>query len=421
MNEPTAPQALTGMRDVLSPETARWRALVGEFADHAGSRGFEEVSTPILEELAVYQRLGEGTDVVTKEMYDFEDRDGRRISLRPESTAGVARAFVQHRPPLPWRVWYFSQHFRHEKPQKGRYRQHHQLGAECFGVADPDMDVEIIALLWDFYARIGLRDIRLELNSIGEPASRRAYLAALTAFLDTRRGDVHPEDRPKIDTHPFRVLDSKRPETIAALDGAPTFAASMSDAAIAHFDRVTDGLTAAGIPYEQNTRLVRGLDYYTHTVFEIVSDAIDAAQSTIGGGGRYDGLVAALGGPDTPGVGFGSGVERVLLACDAEGVFDVAPADTELFVVSFGGDASDVRDLVRTLRAAGFRTERAYDGRSAKAQMKVANRSGARYALLTGDDERAGGTITLRDLRRDVDQESIALDELVEELGRRMR
>jgi histidyl-tRNA synthetase len=404
------------MRDLLPPDSARWTRLTTAFGEHFGRLGFGLVQTPILEELAVFERLGEGTDVVTKEMYAFEDRDGTPIALRPESTAGVARAFIQQHPLLPWKVWYFSQHFRHERPQKGRYRQHHQLGAECFGVADADLDAEVMAALWDFYRSLGLEQIRLEVNSIGDPESRAEFAARLRQYLVAHAGDLHPDDAEKVERHPLRVLDTKHAQSQAALAGAPTLAEAMTPDATAHFDRTLDGLTAAGVPFDVNSRLVRGLDYYTHTVFEVVSDAIDAAQSTIGGGGRYDGLVEALGGAPTPAFGFGSGVERVLLACDAEGVFGAAGPALDCAVVGFGGDQRDVRDLVRDLHRDGFSAVRAYDGRSPKAQMKVADRSGARYALLLGDDERASGTVTIRDLRSDTEQRAVPRDRLSDEL-----
>jgi len=416
-------QSLTGMHDLLPPESERWRTLVERFAAHFGRAGYGYVRTPVLEELAVFARVGEGTDVVTKEMYEFVDRDGTTVALRPESTAGVARAFLQHRPLAPWKVWYSSEHFRHEKPQAGRFRQHHQLGAECFGASDPDVDVELIVGLWDFYASLGLRRLRLELNFIGDPSSRARYQDELRHFLEARLGDLDEVDREKVARHPLRVLDSKSEVTRAALDGAPVLVDSLGDESLAHAARVQAGIAAAGVEATVNPRLVRGLDYYTDTVFEIVSEAIDASQSTIGGGGRYDGLIESLGGPPSPGVGFGSGIERILWACDQEGVFDAAPRAMDVFVVGFGGDGDDVRDLVLELRRAGFAADRAYGGRSAKAQMKQADRSGARFAVIIGDDERAAHTYVVRDLRGeargDEGQVSIPQADLAEHLRSR--
>jgi histidyl-tRNA synthetase len=405
------------MHDLLPAESARARALVDAFAAHVDLAGFGEITTPILESLDVFLRVGAGTDVVSKEMYVFTDRDGSEIALRPETTASVARAYLQHHPVPPWKVWYFSQHFRHERPQKGRLRQHHQLGVEVIGSPDPDVDVDVIVLLWDFYTKVlGLDRIRLEINSIGEPASRVAYAGVLSDFLRGVAGQIDETDAAKIESHPLRVLDSKVATTRAAIADAPRFADSMSPEAVAHFERVGAGLGAAGIPFTVNERLVRGLDYYTHTVFEIVSEAIDASQSTIGGGGRFDGLIEAMGGDPTPGIGFGSGVERVLLACDAEAVFPAPASGSDCFVVNFGGDGADVRDLCVELRRAGISAERSYDGRSAKAQMKAADRAGARFALLLGDDERSAGTVTTRDLRGAGDQASVARTELINHL-----
>jgi len=405
------------MHDLLPEESARARALVDAFAAHVELAGFGEITTPILESLEVFLRVGEGTDVVSKEMYVFTDRDGSEVALRPETTASVARAYLQHHPVPPWKVWYFSQHFRHERPQKGRLRQHHQLGVEVIGSVDPDVDVEVIVSLWDFYPRVlGLDRIRLEINSIGEPASRVAYASVLGDFLRGVEVRIDETDAAKIGTHPLRVLDSKVAATRAAIADAPRFADSMSPEATAHFARVRAGLDAAGVPFSVNERLVRGLDYYTHTVFEIVSEAIDASQSTIGGGGRFDGLIEALGGDPTPGIGFGSGVERVLLACDAEGVFPAPTSGSSCFVVNFGGDAADVRDLCLELRRSGISAERSYDGRSAKAQMKAADRAGARLALLIGDDERSAGTVTIRELRGAGDQSSVPRTELIDHL-----
>jgi histidyl-tRNA synthetase len=408
-------KAPVGTHDVLPPDSARWQALIATFAEMVGGAGYGLLQSPMFEEIGVFSRVGEGTDVVRKEMYDFLDKGERHLALRPEGTASVARAFVQHRPTTPWKVWYAAPSFRYERPQAGRFRQHHQLGVEALGSADPDIDVEVIALLWDFYAAIGLREVELVINSMGTAEDRRAYIEFIRRWLGERIDQLDPADAEKVEAHPMRVLDSKRPVTIAAIGDAPRITDHLSPDAVVHFDRVRAGLTALGIPFRVEPRLVRGLDYYTHTTFEFISHALDAAQSAIGGGGRYDGLVESLGGPPTPGIGFGSGIERVLLTCEAEGV--VAPTmDTiDAYVLdTTGGDSA--RDLTVELRRAGISADRAYDGRSMKSQMKSADRSGARFALIIGSDELSAGTVTVRPLREDLPQRSIDRDRLIDEL-----
>jgi histidyl-tRNA synthetase len=369
------------------------------------------VHGPLFEDIGVFQRLGVGTDVVRKEMYDFRDKGDRHLALRPEATASVARAFVQHRPPTPWKVWCVTPAFRYERPQAGRLRQHHQVDVEVIGSADPDVDVEIVSLGAAYLAALGLTRWRLVINTMGTPADRATYAAALTSWLHDRAGDLATEDRDKVETHPLRVLDSKRPETQAALDGVPRIADVLDPASQAHFDRVQAGLTALGIPYTVDPGLVRGLDYYTHTLFEFRSDALDTAQSTVIGGGRYDGLVEQLGGPPTPGIGFGSGIERMLLALDAEGVFAGPASSLDVFVVD-ATDGAAARDLAQELRTAGLRTDRAFDGRSLKSQMKAAGRSGARVAVIVGAQELADGTATVRDLAR-ATQDVVPRDQVV--------
>ena len=343
--------------------------------------------------------MGETTDVVTKEMYDFDDRDGTRIALRPEMTAGVVRAFVQHRPQLPWKVYYSGANFRHERPQKGRYRAFEQVGVEALGVDDPDLDVEVIVLAWRFFAGLGLRQVRLLLNTLGEHADRERYTEAVRVHLQKHAGELSEAARETLTRNPLRVLDSKRPEDTAAIAAAPTIGGHLSDGAAAHFERVKAGLDALGVPYTVDDRLVRGLDYYRRTTFEFVADALHAAQNAIGGGGRYDGLAEDLGGPPTDGIGFALGVDRILLACDDEGVFPAPEASLDAFVVDLtGGEAA--RDLTHELRAAGLSADRRFAGGSMKAQMKAADRSGARFAVLVGPEEAAAGEVTLRALRR---------------------
>jgi histidyl-tRNA synthetase len=391
-------RAPKGTQDVLPPESARWEAFLATFADLAHRYGYGLVQSPMFEEIGVFQRLGEGTDVVTKEMYDFEDKGGRHVALRPEGTAPVARAFVEHHPSTPWKVWYATPAFRYERPQAGRLRQHHQVGIEAIGSADPDLDVEVIAFGAAFLRALGLARWRLVLNFMGTPVDRAAYAEVLRGWLRSRSGDLAPEDAEKVESHPLRVLDSKRDATRAVLTDAPRMADSLDAASVAHGERVQAGLRSLGLDFALDPTLVRGLDYYTHTLFELQSDALGNAQSTLLGGGRYDGLIEQLGGPATPGIGFGCGIERVLLTCDAEGVFGApAGAGVQCFVVdTTGGSAATT--LVEQLRAAGVRADRAFDARSMKAQMRAASSSGARLALIVGDDEAAAGTVAVRDL-----------------------
>ncbi|HYF46671.1 MAG TPA: histidine--tRNA ligase [Acidimicrobiales bacterium] len=412
-----APQ---GTHDTLPPESRRWEALVATFAGAVGRAGYGLVQSPTFEDLGVFERVGEGTDIVTKEMYDFEDKGGRHIALRPEGTAPVVRAYLEHRPTDPWKVWYAAPTFRYERPQAGRYRQHHQLGVEVLGTVDPDVDVEVIGLAWDFLATVGLRRVKLLVNSMGEPEDRVRYAGILQGWFRDRLGDLAEEDREKVDRHPLRVLDSKRPATAAVVAEAPGPADHLSDEATAHFERVRAGLTSLGIPFTVEPRLVRGLDYYTRTTFELQAEALDSAQNAVGGGGRYDGLAEALGGPSTPGIGFGMGIERILLAADAEEAWPVPDPPLDVFVVDVtGGDVA--RDLTAVLRRAGLGADRAFGGRSMKSQMKAADRSGARFAAIVGEDEAAAGVVTLRPLRHageQADQQQVPAAELIETVRR---
>lgn len=360
----------------------------------------------MFEDVGVFSRMGEGTDVVTKEMYDFWDRGDRHLALRPEGTASVVRAFIEHRPTVPWKVWYATPVFRYEKPQSGRYRQHHQLGVEAIGSQDPDLDTEVMVVLADFYAALGLTNLQLVINTLGTPQQRVGYANTLSQWLADNIDRLDPADQVKVVDHPLRVLDSKRPATQAVVASAPAITESLDDKALEHFARVQAGLIEAGVPFDVEPRLVRGLDYYTHTLFEFRSPALSAAQNTVGGGGRFDGLVEALGGPATPAVGFGTGIERILLACEAEGVFGEPPPGVDVFVVDVT-DGVAARQVSTELRRAGLGCDRAYGGRSMKAQMKAADRSGAAVAVIIGADEAAGGTATLRPLRSGADQVTV--------------
>ncbi len=391
-------RAPIGTHDVLAPESERWIEIVRTFADRAARFGYGLVVTPIFEHVEVFHRVGEGTDVVRKEMYELTDRGDRRLALRPEGTAPVVRAYVQHRPTPPWKAWYVAPNFRYERPQKGRYRQHWQLGAEVLGVDDPDVDVEVISLAHGFYRDLGLTDVRLLVNSMGAPADRAAYVEVLREHLLAHGAALGPEFVARATEHPMRVLDSKDEAWQDVIERAPQLTEHLGDAARQHFERVQEGLEALGIPHELDPRLVRGFDYYTSTTFEFASGALDAAQNAIGGGGRYDQLAEEMGGPPTPGIGFGIGIERVLLACEAEGLLESSAPVLDAFVVDNLGDAT-ATTLVDALRESGLRADRAYGGRSMKAQMKVADRSGAVYAVVVAPDEATRGCVAVKNLR----------------------
>ena len=413
-------RAPKGTRDILWPDSARWRALVDVFADVAGSAGYLEVIPPMFEHVEVFQRLGEATDVVRKEMYSFEDKGGRTMALRPEQTASVVRVFAEHRPPVPWKVWYAGPNFRYERAQKGRFRQFDQVGVEALGPEDAHLDAEVIALAWRFYERLGLRRVTLLVNSLGSTDDRQRYVAALRTHFEAHLDALSEESRATLDTNPLRVLDSRREADADLVAAAPNMADHLGDDSVIHFSQVTDALGALGVPFTVAPRLVRGLDYYVRTTFEFAAEALDAAQNAVGGGGRYDGLAEDLGAPPTPGVGFALGVDRTLLACDAEGVFEAPSAAVDVFVVdTTGGNLAVV--LTDRIRAAGLRADRSWDDRSMKAQMKAADRSGAALAVIVGDDERDAGTVTVRDLRGDDGQEAVALDSMIDTLRARLR
>ncbi len=411
-------QTPIGTHDLLPSAAGRWNAFQDLFASEANLANFGMIETPMFEHLGVFRRIGEGTDVVTKEMYDFLDKGDRQMALRPEKTAAVCRAFAQHRPTTPWKVWYAGPFFRYESPQAGRLRQFHQVGAEILGSDDPDVDVEVIALAARVLAGAGLTRNVLVINSMGDAESRQQFAEALQQFLRDNLDDVDPADREKVEAHPLRVLDSKRDATLEVTARGPQVADFLTEAATEHFDRVRAGLDSLAISYRVEPRLVRGLDYYSHTLFEFQSEALQSAQNALGGGGRYNGLVKALGGPETPGVGFAMGIERILLACDAEQTFDAPDSSPVAFVVDVTG-GEQARDLTFELRDLGISADRAFDQRSMKAQMKAADRSGARWAVIIGQDEATAGSVTLRDMRGSDDpQSSIPRTDIGTELQR---
>jgi histidyl-tRNA synthetase len=408
----TAPK---GTLDVFAPQSRRYTELVARYGRRASAAGYERAILPMFEDAEVFRRVGESTDVVRKEMYEFEDKGGRLIALKPDGTAPVARAFIEHRPTTPWKVWYVTPKFRYERPQKGRYRQHHELGLEALGSDDPDLDVEVIGLAAATYADLGLANITLKLTSLGDDVCRPAYRHALQDFLETRRAALCDEHRDRIADNPLRVLDCKRPECVAATADAPKMVDNLCEPCAAHFARVREGLDALGIAYELEPRLVRGLDYYTRTTFEFAAHALDAAQNAAGGGGRYDGLVEALGGPPTAGIGFGMGIERILDACDAEGVFPADDGGVDVFVIdTTGGEAA--RDITNELRRAGVGADRAFDNRSFKSQMTAAQRSGARLAVVVED-----GGLQLRTLTEKGEPETLSRDNVLDAVRKRLQ
>jgi histidyl-tRNA synthetase len=388
------------------------RSMVEIFADEATKAGFGHVTPPMFEDLGVFVRLGEATDVVKKELYSFEDKGGRTIALRPEQTASLCRVFAEHRPDTPWKAWYYGANFRYEASQKGRYRQFDQVGAEVIGSADPDLDTELIVLAYRFYERVGLRNVRLLLNSLGDPPDRSVYTEALLRHFNRHEADLSDQSRETLASNPMRVMDSKREADQAIIGAAPTLAEFLSEDAAASFERVKAGLGALGIPFEVEPRLVRGLDYYNRTTFEFVAESLDAAQNAVGGGGRYDGLVANLGGPDEPGSGFALGIDRTLLACDAEDVFAGPTTGPQVWVVA-ATEGIEGLSLVDELRRAGLRSDRADSNRSIKAQMKRADKSGAPVAVIIGEDEVARGEVAIKPLRGQGDQHNVPVGQLV--------
>ena len=378
------------------PELWAWAEAVAR--DFFRRYNYTEVRTPVFEEAQLFIRsVGEASDIVRKEMFVFHDQGGRELSLRPEGTAGVVRAYIEHglyKLAQPVKIWYMGPMFRHERQQKGRYRQHVQIGTEVLGSADPLVDVEVISLLYAIHQALGVKDELIYINNLGDLETRRHYVPELRRYLEEYESELDPDSKARIETNPMRTFDSKDKNTQALLAEAPKIGNFLSDEATGYFEAVKVGLEAVGVPYAVDEQLVRGLDYYTMTVFEAKSAAL-GAQDTVGGGGRYNNLVEELGGPDMPGVGFGSGVERILLATNApeEG------AKLDIFFVTLAPEARmSAFRLAGALRANGLACDLDYADRSVKGQFKQADRAGARYAVVIGDEELATGVCSLRDM-----------------------
>lgn len=413
-------RALKGFNDILPTETPKWRAIEAIAHEVAEVYGYREIRTPVLESSDVFHRgVGETSDIVRKETYTFADRDGDSVTLRPEGTAGVTRAVIEagYLNDLGARakVYYLTSNFRHERPQKGRVRQHHQFGVEAFGVASPEQDVECILLQLAFYARCGVKDLELRINSLGDRESKERYRDTLVEFLKPHEAGLSEDSQRRLSENPLRILDSKDPRDQEICASAPSPINSLSDRSKLHFDRVVALLTLAGASFRMDAALVRGFDYYTDTLWEVTAGGL-GAQSAIGGGGRYDNLVEQLGGKPTPGVGFGSGIERLLIALEAQNVTIPDPRKPLVWLAHHGDKARDHNlRLAQTLRQAGIATDMDLSGRAIKAQFKMADRENARFVVVVGDDELAKQCVQLKDLQSGT-QTSVDEAKLIETL-----
>ena len=411
-----------GVPDYFPPQSAAFYKVRQTMVEQAHLSGFQHIELPIFEDTALFARgVGESTDVVSKEMYTFADRGDRSVTLRPEGTAGVMRSVIEHnldRGQLPVKLNYFGPFFRYERPQAGRYRQLQQVGVEAIGVDDPALDAEVIALADRSFRALGLSGFRLELTSLGDRNCRPAYREKLQEFLF--KLDLDEETRHRAEINPLRVLDDKRPEIQEQLADAPLMLDHLNDECRDHFETVTGMLDDMGVAYEINPRMVRGLDYYTKTCFEFVHDGL-GAQSGIGGGGRYDGLMAQLGGQDLSGIGYGLGVDRALLALEAEGIIlDGVESRVDVFGVALGMAAKrTMTTLINDLRKAGISADMSFGDRGLKGAMKGADRAGARFALVLGEQELENGTVALKDLAAH-EQHDVKVSDLVSVLAREM-
>ncbi|WP_431960590.1 histidine--tRNA ligase [Actinacidiphila sp. bgisy160] len=408
-------QAPKGTYDLLPPDSAVFLAVREALAEPLRRAGYGYVETPGFEQVELFSRgVGESTDIVTKEMYTLTTKGGTNLALRPEGTASVLRAALEanlHKAGnLPVKLWYSGSYYRYERPQAGRYRHFSQVGAEAIGAEDPALDAELIILAVDAYRSLGLRNFRLLLNSLGDRECRPVYRAALQDFL--RGLDLDEDTRRRIEINPLRVLDDKRDSVQKQLVGAPMMRDHLCEACKAYHEQVRELLTAAGVEFEDDPKLVRGLDYYTRTTFEFVHDGL-GSQSAVGGGGRYDGLSEMIGGPALPSVGWALGVDRTVLALQAEGIELELPAATQVFAVPMGEEARRVLfAAVTELRRAGIATDFAFGGKGLKNAMKSANRSGARFAIVAGERDLAEGVVQLKDLESG-EQDAVPLDGVV--------
>lgn len=417
-------QAPRGTRDLLPDDYALHMHILAAAREQARLAGFGFIEPPTFEHAELFARgVGEGTDIVEKEMYLFKDRGGERLALRPEGTASVCRAYLQHgmsNLPQPVKLAYHLPIFRYERPQAGRFRQHTQFGVEAIGVRDPALDAEVIDLGWRTAQSLGLQDLVILLNSIGDVEDRRAYLPRLKAHFEPHLDQIAPDDQARFERAPMRLLDSKDDRTRPFQSGAPIITEHLRPESAAFYESVKSHLNALGIPFEERPTLVRGLDYYTHTVFEIVPTKLEGSQVTVLAGGRYDGLIEQIGGPPTPGIGFGMGLERMAHHLRDQGLAPDTAQPPDVLIASLG-DGADLAGsrIAGELRRAGIAATLAFGGRSLRAQLRQANRSGARYAIIAGARELDRGMVTVRDLSSGEQAES-ALDAVATEIAAKL-
>ena len=409
-----------GTKDILPSESYKWQWLESRIRETAARYGFKEIRTPMFEHTELFARgIGDTTDVVQKEMYTFEIAE-RSLTLKPEGTAGVVRSYIENKlyaEPQPGKYFYIIPCFRYEKMQKGRQRQFHQFGIEIFGSENMMADAEVIGLAWDFLTGLGITDLKLHINSIGCPNCRGEYRKALQDFLRPHYDELSETSKGRFEKNPMRILDSKDPDDKKFSEGAPRMIDYLCDECKAAFEDLKNDLDALGIPYEVDPNIVRGLDYYTKTAFEFISEDL-GAQSTVCGGGRYDHLVEEVGGPYTPAVGFGMGLERLLLILEAKGIEIPKPAGCDVFIATLGERPKTFGlKLAKDLRAKGYSVLTDVMGRGLKAQLKYADRSDARYTVVIGDDELEKGVVTLRDMDNST-QKEISIDKIEEEIHR---
>ncbi|BDQ65356.1 histidine--tRNA ligase [Shewanella xiamenensis] len=411
-------QAIRGMNDILPTQSPLWQKVEAVLRSSVAAYGYSEIRTPIVENTDLFKRsIGEVTDIVEKEMYTFEDRNGDSLTLRPEGTASTVRAGNEHG--LLYnqeqRLWYMGPMFRHERPQKGRYRQFHQFGVEVYGIGSADIDAEVLMLSARLWEKLGISEhVTLELNTLGDPAERAAYREALIAFLEQHKDKLDEDSQRRMYSNPLRVLDSKDPQVQSILGDAPALMDYLGEESSQHFAQLRELLDAVGIQYRVNPRLVRGLDYYNRTVFEWVTNSL-GSQGTVLAGGRYDGLVAQLGGKETPAVGFAMGLERIVLLLETLALTQDIPAEVDVYVAAMGDNclveaikvAQELRSALPTLRVMSH-----CGGGNLKKQMKRADKSGAQVALLIGEEELAEGVVTVKYLRNDNEQQRVARNAL---------